>query len=99
MTHSLRLEGSFFGLNAVLDPISALAHDLCATGFVLAVEDQPVVASFAGWRGLVALHGGLVAAITQDWLRVVVGVRTEKGAPSRGRVERYRYVIARRLHR
>ena len=29
MTHSLRLEGSFFlGLNVVLGPISALAHDL-----------------------------------------------------------------------
>ena len=32
------------------------------------------VASFARWRGFAALHGGLVAAITQDWLRVVVGV-------------------------
>ncbi|WP_308607491.1 hypothetical protein [uncultured Corynebacterium sp.] len=29
MTHSLRLEGPFFlGLNAVLGPVSALAHDL-----------------------------------------------------------------------
>lgn len=36
--------------------------------------DHRAVASFAWWRGFAALRGGLVAAITQDWLQVGVAV-------------------------
>src|SRR5699024_10037832 len=46
-----------------------------------------------------ALRGGLVAAITQDWLQVGGAVGTERGAPGRGRLDRCRYVRVRRLRR
>ena len=48
---------------------------LIAVGLpVLVMDAGVVVASFAWWRGFAALRGGLVAAITQDWLQVGVAV-------------------------
>ena len=43
-------------------------------GGLLMAAGAGLVASFAWWRGFAALRGGLVAAITQDWLQVGVAV-------------------------
>ena len=81
-----------FDINANCPKISVFAP-------VGGMSCDPLWLRSLGGGVLAALCGGLVAAITQDWLQVGVAVWTERGAPGRGRLDRCRYVRVRRLRR
>lgn len=80
------------GINANCPKISVFAP-------VGGMSCDPLWLRSLGGGVLAALCGGLVAAITQDWLQVGVAVWTERGAPGRRRLDRCRYVRVRRLRR